>query len=96
MQDNNLCPVCGFKLGFKAWNNEIPSDEICPCCGIQFGLDDNTQYTQSMSARSVLYIGWRSKWKLDGMQWWSQNTLPPTSWNPKEQIKQLFKAALKE
>ena len=35
-----ICPVCGYDLGFPAWDGESPSDEICNCCGIQFGYGD--------------------------------------------------------
>ena len=35
-----LCPACGFNLGFRPWDGESPSDEICPCCHIQFGYHD--------------------------------------------------------
>jgi hypothetical protein len=37
---NDFCPVCGYDLGYPAWQGASASDEICPCCGIHYGYDD--------------------------------------------------------
>ncbi len=89
MEINNLCLACGFDLGFPAWDGDFPSDEICPCCGIQFGFDDVTALTEKISSRNIFYLGWRSKWKLDGMRWWSESRMPTEDWDPVRQLENI-------
>ncbi|HEX7289043.1 MAG TPA: hypothetical protein VF532_22855 [Candidatus Angelobacter sp.] len=55
-----LCPVCGYDLGFKPWDGEIPSDEICPSCGIQFGYADVAG--RNLTQRQAIYEEWRRRW----------------------------------
>ena len=57
------CPVCGEKLGFKAWNDDNPSDELCPGCGIQFGYNDARP-----DLRQLVYAAWRDEWIANGRQ----------------------------
>ena len=88
MENTNLCPVCGYNLGFRPWNNDSASDEICPCCGIQFGYDDVAGGNKD--GRKYLYLGWRLKWRKDGMKFShpaKELDRPPTDWDPKVQLK---------
>lgn len=78
-----LCPVCGFQLDFKPWNNVGASDEICPCCGIQFGYHDATP-----GRREPIYDEWRQRWIDDGRQWSSTNHAPP-EFDADKQLKQI-------
>ena len=80
-----LCPVCGFELGFGAWDSESPSDEICPCCGIQFGYDDAAG--GDAARRGEVYAKWRADWIAAGMPWIGRGRSAPTDWNPGVQIK---------
>ena len=82
------CPVCGFNLGYRAWDGETASDELCPCCLIQFGYDDATG--GNVAARRILYAKWRSEWVAAGMPWRSHGGGPPQEWNPMSQLNQLF------
>ena len=81
MKNINFCPVCGYDLGFPAWQNGLPSDEICPSCGIQFGYDDSREG----EFREGQYFGWRKKWMLDGCKWYGASP-QPENWNPKKQL----------
>ncbi len=81
---NNICPVCGYDLGFQPRNGDSPSDEICPSCGIQFGYDD----ARGGEFREGQYFGWRKKWAQDGHRWYSSKP-QPQDWNPEEQLKNL-------
>lgn len=76
-----ICPVCGWDLGFEAWNGDSASDEICPSCGIQFGLDD-------LEDRQTVYARWRRRWIEDGMKWWSQRP-SPRHWDPEKQLRRV-------
>ena len=82
---NQLCPVCGYELGFDPWNDASSSDEICPSCGIQFGYDDAAG--GSMIAREGVYRGWRRSWVERGCPWSSIGLSPPVGWNPREQMR---------
>lgn len=84
MKNNNFCPVCGFNLGFSAWEEDLPSDEICPSCGIQFGYDD----AKAGEFREGQYFGWRKKWILDGCKWHSSSP-QPSDFNPKLQLRNI-------
>jgi hypothetical protein len=81
---NNFCPVCGYDLGFPAWDDDSPSDEICPSCGIQFGYDDS----KDGEFRKGQYFGWRKKWIQNGCIWSSKNP-QPKGWNPKKQLENI-------
>jgi hypothetical protein len=82
-----LCPVCGFDLGFPAWNGDSQSDEICPSCGIQFGYDDIEP-----QGRQQVYLAWRKQWVANGMRWWSKRP-SPTNWDPQAQLMRVANAA---
>src|SRR5687768_11699896 len=84
---SNLCPVCGFDLGFPAWNEVSASDEICPSCGIQFGYNDSRP-----ESRERVYDEWRRKWLDGGAEWWSSRP-PPEGWNPRDQLRKIFAQA---
>jgi len=84
----NLCPVCGFDLGFPPWQDDSPSDEICPCCLIQFGYDDAAG--GDLKQRSKIYDLWREKWRKEGMKWRGASH-PPQGWDG---IAQLRKAGI--
>jgi hypothetical protein len=64
-QPSHLCPVCGYDLGFAAWDDKMPSFEICSSCGIQFGYTDMAG--GDARARLELYKRWRQKW----IRWWN-------------------------
>jgi hypothetical protein len=81
-----LCPVCGFALGFEPWSGDSAADEICPSCGIQFGCDDSA--AGILSDRLCIYSDWRQRWIDGGMAWWSQRERPQ-NWNPTEQLERL-------
>ena len=81
----NLCPVCGYDLGFRAWDGDSPSDEICPSCGIQFGYDDAAGGQEHL--RREIYENWRREWVSEGMPWRSVGTRPPENWRPMAQLK---------
>lgn len=85
LHPNDLCPVCGYPLGFAPWNDGNPSYEICPCCGIQFGYDD----AGDSERRSRVHNRRRMEWVSEGMRWWSSSTRPPEGWNPHEQLRML-------
>lgn len=82
--EKELCPVCGYALGFEAWQGDLPSDEICPCCGMQFGYYDSAS---TLVARSHLQEQWRKRWIECGMRWDDERTKPPANWNPKNQLR---------
>ena len=79
-----LCPVCGYALGFEAWKGDLPSDEICPCCGIQFGYFDSAP---TANERAHEHDEWRKRWIALGMPWSSVAIKPPTNWNPEQQLR---------
>lgn len=83
-----LCPVCGFNLGFRAWDGLSPSDEICPCCNIQFGYDDAAG--GDAQRRRDIYRKWRADWIVAGMPWRGRGRAAPDGWNPKQQIEELL------
>lgn len=87
MNQSWLCPVCGYSLGFSAWNEGSASEEICPSCGIQFGYDDFAG--GDVVARQALYRSWRDKWVSGGMKWNSMGIEKPKDWNPIDQLKQV-------
>lgn len=82
-----LCPVCGFDLGFEAWDSVGASDEICPCCGIQFGYDDMAG--GDIGKRSAIYELWRQKWLGSGTPWRSHGAKQPAGWDPHKQLQRL-------
>ena len=86
-EPGTLCPVCGYELGFKAWDGGSPSHEICPSCGIQFGYQDAFAGRDEVS-RGFIHHGWRTRWMRDGMPWSSGNQAP-LNWNPSEQLKKV-------
>ena len=86
----NCCPVCGFGLGFRPWNEDSPSDEICPCCGIQFGYSDCAG--GDINRRQQLYREWRERWIGQGMQWKSVGERP-AGWNAVQQLQNIGVAA---
>lgn len=83
-----LCPVCGYDLGFPAWDGEVPSDEICPSCGFQFGYDDAGG--DSEQERFIIYRRWREKWIKAGMPWFSRHRSRPLEWDPESQLRRVL------
>ncbi len=86
----NLCPVCGFDLGFRAWHRGSGSQEICPSCGIQFGYSDAAG--GDPVKRKELHIKWRKAWTAKGCKWSDNNEEgihPPSGWDPREQLKRI-------
>ena len=81
--DAMLCPVCGYQLDFKPWNDVSASDEICPCCGIQFGY-----YDAGPDDRMQIYREWRIRWRAQGGKWQSCNPCPD-DFDPEGQLKRL-------
>jgi hypothetical protein len=81
-----LCPVCGYGLGFQAWDGDLPSDEICRCCGIQFGYFDAGPTLEHRTSR---HNQWRDRWFGLGMPWNEGRSKPPPNWNPKEQLRRI-------
>jgi hypothetical protein len=82
---SSICPVCGYCLGFLAWNEDSPSHEICPSCGIQFGYDDAAG--GNVDRRKQIYCDWRKGWIAGGMSWHSRGQKEPANWNPLEQLR---------
>jgi hypothetical protein len=78
------CPVCGWDLGFPAWQADSACDEICPCCGIQFGYDDFA--AGDIKDRATVHQEWRERWKQRGMPWSSLGRTPPVGWDPVRQL----------
>jgi len=76
-----VCPVCGYEhLDEPPYDEHgCSSFEICPCCGSEFGYDDH----------SATHDALRQKWKLSGMKWWSSVIVPPTNWDPVNQLKKI-------
>jgi hypothetical protein len=87
VNNSTICPVCGYDLGFPAWDDDSPSDEICPCCGIQFGYTDFAG--GDAHQRNELYQKWRDNWIRDGMAWDCGTSQPPPGWNAAEQLKRI-------
>lgn len=83
----NLCPVCGFDLGYMAWDGDSPSDEICPSCGIQFGYNDAAG--SDAGRRNTIHEKWRRNWVRDGMPWTSKGMPKPAGWDPATQLKSI-------
>lgn len=81
---SELCPVCGYRLGFSPWRGESASDEICPCCYIQFGYDDSVAET-----RRDVYEKWREQWIGEGMKWHGKGEQPPPNWDPIRQLESI-------
>jgi hypothetical protein len=82
----NLCPVCGYDLGFPAWRGNAASHEYCPSCGIQFGYHDDSE-DNCEEARQKIYEDWRNRWVAQGMKWSIQELRTPEGWNPVEQLR---------
>jgi hypothetical protein len=78
-----ICPVCGFKLDFQPWVNDVPTECPCPCCGTHFGYDDADK-----SKRERVYLEFRNRWIKDGRRWWSKPPAPP-DYNPDQQLANL-------
>ena len=94
MKNNNdlLCPVCGFQLGFKAWDGDIDSQEICPSCGTQFGYNDAVRHQGDKDKTAKKYQEIREHWIKGGMKWWSTDAVhhaQPVGWDPVEQLKSI-------
>jgi len=89
MTQENVCPVCGYALGFQPWQGASSSDEICPSCGIQFGYDDAAG--GDAESRGRLYSDWRGEWVAAGMPWRSK-VPAPRRWNPEQQLKSFFRS----
>ena len=87
MSTETWCPVCGFDLGFKAWDGASPSDEICPSCGIQFGYNDAAG--GDVLRRRAIHAEWRAKWVANGKPWSSIGSPSPSGWDPDEQLSQV-------
>jgi hypothetical protein len=87
---SELCPVCGYALGFRPWDGESPSDEICPSCGIQYGYDDHAG--GNASNREAVYQRWRQDWIEKGTPWASSGIDRPSAWRPREQLKRVIPA----
>lgn len=83
--EHTLCPVCGYDLGFPAWSDGSPSDEICPSCGIQFGYDDAIGLREP-EGQSAVYARWRGRWLAWGAPWSSRGQAPPVHWDPVRQL----------
>lgn len=80
----HFCPICGFYLGFQAWNEDgSPSEEICPCCGIQYGYSDAAG--GDIEKRKQLYLDKREEWIRGGYKWGSSN-LPRKNWDGEKQL----------
>jgi len=77
MVDQNLCPVCGYKM-------EEPARDFntCPSCGTEFGLHDANASIEDL----------RSAWLRTGPKWWSATDLQPANWNPLMQLAGLLEA----
>lgn len=87
MNASKYCPVCGYEMDDPPWaNDRSPSDEICPSCGIQFGYSDMTG--GNIEGRKYLHLGWRLKWRQDGMRW-SSTFGKPENWDPIKQLKNI-------
>lgn len=84
LTSSSLCPVCGYDLGFQAWQEESPADEICPSCGIQFGYDDAAG--GDPEARRNVHLAWRKHWIDLGMPWCSLGIPRPKDWSPADQL----------
>jgi Zn ribbon nucleic-acid-binding protein len=82
---STLCPACGYRLGFHAWNEGSSSHEICPSCGIQFGYDDGAG--GDVNRRKQIHRDWRKRWIAKGMRWYSRGQKEPSNWNPLEQLR---------
>ena len=67
LNKNQYCPVCGYNLGFAAWDNDSASHEICPCCGIQYGYDD--MGGGDLKKRHEIYENWKKKWIIFPKNW---------------------------
>ncbi len=87
LNNDYICPICGFVLDFKPWSDNSPSEEICPSCGMQFGYDDAAGGNKEK--RLEIYKSWRKKWIKEGMKWWSEGQSHPENWNPNEQLKNI-------
>lgn len=85
--ESDLCPVCGYRLGFAPWNGASASDEICPCCFIQFGYDDGSAEDENL--RAQVYTEWRKRWIAEGMRWNSKGRKPPHEWDPIKQLRSI-------
>jgi hypothetical protein len=84
-----ICPVCGYALGFPAWEDDSASDEICPSCGIQFGYDDVPAGGGLEGTREEIYTFWREQWMANGMPWTSKGRRPPSGWDPVVQVQRI-------
>ena len=82
-----LCPACGFNLGFRPWDGESPSDEICPCWHIQFGYHDAVW--GDAERRKNIYAKWRADWIAAGMPWRGRGQAAPHGWSPGEQVERV-------
>ena len=89
----NFCPVCGYDLGFQAWEEDkYPSDKICPSCGIQFGYHDIVRNSGDEEEIVSRYNLLRTEWIENGMKWHFPSDpfdQEPENWDPKEQLKNI-------
>jgi len=86
VNQSNLCPVCGYHLGFEPWNGNSASHEMCPSCGIEFGYDDVPEASGAKGTRKQIYARWRKEWMKEGMKWASEGIKPPAHWDPTKQM----------
>jgi hypothetical protein len=83
MDCREICPACGFSLGFKLWDGDLASFEICPCCFMQFGYDDFAG--GDALRREQMYSEWRHRWIAEGHPWRGAAT-PPAGWDARKQL----------
>lgn len=79
------CPVCGFPDLEEEPRGESTggSYEICPSCGFQFGVSDDDL--------GSTYEQWRQRWIDAGMTWDEGRTVPPSHWDPNQQLRNIVK-----
>ena len=86
----NLCPVCGYDLQEKPWDDNGPREDIiCPSCSTQFGYHDAIRNLGNFNATVKRYCELRKKW-LEGGPEWKSSKLEPEGWNVEEQLKNLL------
>ena len=71
MVDQNMCPVCGYRM-------EEPPEQynICASCGTEFGVHDVNASIEEL----------RVAWLRTGPNWFSSVDPEPQDWNPFLQI----------
>jgi hypothetical protein len=71
MNNENLCPVCGYEMEAPPKNYRI-----CPSCGTEFGIHDANATISDL----------REAWMNTGPRWWSRTDPMPTGWDPIGQL----------